>query len=325
MPIVSILIRCYNEEQHIGRLLSGILQQQEVDYEIIIVDSGSTDATVNIAQRYPVKLITIDPEEFSFGYSLNLGCKYASGEYLVFASAHVYPLYKDWLKQLITPLQNNLQLALTYGKQRGNELTQFSEHQIFSQWFPEQSQDSQATPFCNNANAAIRRDLWQKYPYNEELTGLEDLDWAKRVVQTGYQIAYVPDAEIIHVHQETPQRIYNRYRREAIALKYIFPHQTFSFWDFISLLLGNTFSDYSHAWHEQALLRNLWNIPQFRLMQFWGTYQGYHQKEPSNQQLQQTFYYPRRLKQKHSPSNATNSLQIDYSQIITPKESIPKR
>ncbi|NEQ09520.1 MAG: glycosyltransferase, partial [Moorea sp. SIO4E2] len=66
MPETSIIIRCYNEEQHIGRLLSGIMQQTIQDVEIIVVDSGSTDATPSIASRYPVKLLSIKPEEFSF-------------------------------------------------------------------------------------------------------------------------------------------------------------------------------------------------------------------------------------------------------------------
>src|SRR5438552_9492978 len=99
MPKVSIIIRCHNEEEHIGRLLSGILQQTIKDVEIILVDSGSTDATLSIARRYPVRILHIAPQEFSFGRSLNRGCEAAEGELLVFASAHVYPLYKDWLEK----------------------------------------------------------------------------------------------------------------------------------------------------------------------------------------------------------------------------------
>ncbi|WP_318286205.1 glycosyltransferase family 2 protein [Limnospira fusiformis] len=87
----SLVIRCYNEEQHIGRLLSGITQQTLTDREIIIVDSGSTDATVSIASRYPVKIVSIRPEDFSFGRALNLGCRADSGDIIVIASAHVYP------------------------------------------------------------------------------------------------------------------------------------------------------------------------------------------------------------------------------------------
>ncbi|MFM6205689.1 glycosyltransferase family 2 protein, partial [Planktothrix sp.] len=93
----SLVLRCYNEEQHIGRLLSGILQQTLQDYEIIVVDSGSTDATVAIACRYPIKLLSIQPQEFSFGRALNLGCQAATGDIIVTASAHVYPVYRDWL------------------------------------------------------------------------------------------------------------------------------------------------------------------------------------------------------------------------------------
>ena len=201
-------------------------------------------------------------------------------------------MYKDWLKQLITPLANT-KLALTYGKQRGNSTTKYSEHQVFASWFPDVCSSSQNHPFCNNANAAIRKSLWEQVPYNEELTGLEDLDWAKRVMDLGYKIAYIPEAEIIHVHDETLRKIYNRYRREALALKKTFPQEKFTLWDFFRLFIANTFSDYKSAWHDKILTKNLKSIPSFRLMQFWGTYMGYVQKAPVSQQLRQTFYYPK--------------------------------
>ncbi len=73
--LLSIIIRCYNEEQHIGRLLSGIMQQTVQNVEIIVVDSGSTDATLSIVSDYPAKILSIKPEEFSFGRSLNIGCR----------------------------------------------------------------------------------------------------------------------------------------------------------------------------------------------------------------------------------------------------------
>jgi len=90
MGSVLVIIRCFNEEQHIGRLLSGILQQTVQDTEIIVVDSGSTDATLSIVVRYPVRTVSVRPEEFSFGRSLNAGCRAAEGEFIIIASAHVY-------------------------------------------------------------------------------------------------------------------------------------------------------------------------------------------------------------------------------------------
>ncbi len=311
---VSIVIRCYNEEQHIGRLLSGIMQQTIPDVEIIVVDSGSTDATVAIASRYPIQLVSIRPEEFSFGYSLNRGCREASGEFLVIASAHVYPVYRDWIERLLAPFADP-QVALTYGRQIGNELTKYSEHQVLARWFPVQSRLAQDYPFCNNANAAIRRAVWAQLPYDETLTGLEDIDWARRAMALGYKISYVADAEIVHVHEETPQRIYNRYRREAIALKRIFPEEQFRLRDFVRLFLSNLFNDYAHAWRDGVLWANLSSIAMFRLMQFWGTYRGFQQGSLTSQ-LKQTFYYPGRVSHMlSSDQSAREQQRIDYTSV----------
>lgn len=312
----SIVIRCYNEEQHIGRLLSGILQQTVQDVEIIVVDSGSTDATVSIASRYPVKILTICPQDFSFGRSLNLGCEAANGDFIVIASAHVYPVCKDWLERLLAPFDDP-DVALVYGKQRGNETTRYSEHQVFAKWFPEQSNLDQDHPFCNNANAAIRRSLWERLPYNEELTGLEDIDWAKRAMQLCYKIAYAAEAAVVHVHDETPGQIYNRYRREAIALKRILPQERFNLWDFVRLFPANVISDCYHAWHDGVLWRELREIITFRLMQFWGTYRGFTRRAPVSSQLKRTFYYPNHLSvATQEVESLASGRRIDYADLL---------
>ena len=142
-PKASIIIRCYNEERHSGKLLSGISQQTCQDFEVILVDSGSTDATLAIASHYPVNIISIKPEEFSFGRSLNRGCHIAKGEYLVIVSAHVYPIHKDWLEQLLRPFDTP-QVALVYGKQRGDEVSKYSEHQVFSRRSEEHTSELQS-------------------------------------------------------------------------------------------------------------------------------------------------------------------------------------
>src|SRR5687767_7757499 len=134
-PKASIIIRCYNEERHIGRLLDGVLCQTVQDVEIIAVDSGSTDGTLSILSQYPVTVLNIRPEDFSFGRSLNMGCQAASGEFIIAASAHVYPVSKHWLESLLAPFADS-RVALVYGKQMGNEVTKYSEQQVFAQWFP---------------------------------------------------------------------------------------------------------------------------------------------------------------------------------------------
>jgi glycosyltransferase involved in cell wall biosynthesis len=299
---LSIVIRAYNEERHIGRLLDGIQQQTLADVEVILVDSGSTDATIDIARRYPVHVVHIRPDEFTFGRSLNRGIAAAHGEFIAITSAHIYPVYPDWLERLLAPFADP-QVALAYGKQRGDASTKFSEQQVFAHWYPQISEPRQTHPFCNNANAMIRRSLWELHPYDENLSGLEDLDWAHWAVQQGYVLAYVAEAEVVHVHDETPRGVYNRYRREAMAFKRIFPHERFVLRDFLRLSLSNIASDVWHAARQGVLWISLASIFWFRLMQFWGTYQGYCYPGPLTWQLRQTFYYPRGIVSASQPAS----------------------
>lgn len=296
----SIVIRAYNEVTHIERLLTGIRQQtlggESVrDIEVILVDSGSSDGTVEIASQFkapfPIHIVHIQPEDFTFGRSLNRGIQHAQSPWIVIASAHVYPVYPDWLERLLAPFSDE-QVVLTYGKQRGNHLSHFSEQQIFATWYPERSQPHQPYPFCNNANAAILRRAWEEHPYDESLSGLEDLDWANWVVQKGYAISYCAEAEIIHVHQESPHSVFNRYQREAMAFKRIFPQQRFGRVDLVRLVSSNIFSDLRQAARQKVILRSIGSVFWFRWMQFWGTYQGYRLTGPLTWQLRQTFYYP---------------------------------
>ena len=218
----SIVIRAYNEAGHLPRLLEGISHQTVKDAEIILVEFRSTDDTVSIAESFGARVVRIAAEEFTFGRSLNLGIQAAEHEIIIIASAHVYPVYPDWLECLLRPLEDE-KVALVYGKQRGTATSKFSEHQIFQQWFPEADVARQPSPFCNNANAAVRRSLWEQHPYDETLPGLEDVAWAKWAQSQGWEVAYASKAEIIHAHNEKPRDVLNRYRREGMAFKHIFP------------------------------------------------------------------------------------------------------
>lgn len=287
----SIVIRAYNESRHLPRLLDGIAKQTYGTVETIVVDSGSTDATVQIAEAFGARIVSIPAEEFTFGRSLNLGIAAARSDFIVIASGHVYPVYPDWLERLLQPFVDH-KVALTYGKQRGPDGSRFSEQQIFRQWYPEQDIAHQPSPFCNNANAAVRRSLWEQHAYDETLTGLEDVAWAKWAQSQGYAVAYCAHAEIIHVHHETPRAVYERYRREAMAFKRIFPESHFSAYDCARLTASNIVADLAQAAREHVLGHSLASIWWFRVGQFWGTYQGYRHSSAVTQELRQRFYYP---------------------------------
>jgi len=308
---VSVIVRCFNEERHIGRLLSGLVRQARPADQIIVVDSGSTDATLAIASRFPVEIHSIEPERFSFGRSLNIGCRAASGDLLVFVSAHVYPVYDTWLSELTAPFSDP-DVALAYGRQTGNGHTKYSEHRVMERWFPATSVARQDHPFCNNANAAVRRVVWASQPYDEELTGLEDLDWAKRAFEAGHAISYVATAPVVHAHEESWSQILNRYRREAIAHKRIYREQRMSAIEAIRLAAANTASDYVHAARDGVLGANLGSIPAFRAAQFLGTYRGFRQRGEASAVLRRRFYYPHGWRRPVSHEQPPNARLIDY-------------
>jgi glycosyltransferase involved in cell wall biosynthesis len=109
-PITSFVIRTYNEEKWIGTVLQTLLDQTRKDFEIIIVDSGSTDSTLEIVKKFPVKLIQIPKEDFNFSYALNIGIKDAKSKYIGILSGHSVPTKKTWYEESIK-LFNNSELA----------------------------------------------------------------------------------------------------------------------------------------------------------------------------------------------------------------------
>jgi rhamnosyltransferase len=308
---ITVVIRAFNEEKHIGRLLYGISQQTCPNPEVILVDSGSTDETLAIAAQYSVKILHIQPEDFTFGRSLNTGIAAASGDLVVIISAHCYPIYPDWLEKLTQPFINQ-NVALSYGKQRGGETNYYAEHQFFRKYFPDNSVLQQSHSYSHNANAAIRRKLWEIQPYDENLTGLEDLAWSSWAMESGYEIAYVAEAEVIHEHNETMKQVYKRYMRESIALKSILPNSKFSFFHFLRQWLVSTLSDLIHARRDQELGKYAGQVILFRLMQYWGTFKGYQFAGKIDTKLHQAFYYPpNALDEKKSKPRMIN--HIDYN------------
>jgi glycosyltransferase involved in cell wall biosynthesis len=310
---VSVVIRCRNEEAHIGRLLTGLIRQSHRPDEIILVDSGSTDATLSIASAFPVSVVHISHDEFSFGAACNLGFEEATSDVVVLVSAHCYPVYDSWIARLVEPFADR-DVALAYGRQTGPPHARFSEQRLFSRWFPSESVRRQRHPFCNNANAAVRRSVWESgLRYDEHLTGLEDLDWAKRTIAAGHVMSYVAEAPVVHVHEESFDQVVNRYRREAIAHRQIDAEQTIGMVDALRLAAANIVGDLAAAQRRGQLVRNAVDIPRFRIAQFYGTYRGFAQQGPVTALLRERFFFPEGPSDK-SAEPVTAERPIDYDE-----------
>jgi rhamnosyltransferase len=291
---VSIVIRTLNEAEWLGDALAAVAGQEMDDrsVEVIIVDSGSTDATLEIAKKFGARIVTINKAEFTFGRSLNVGCEAARGRIIAIISGHCIPASKKWLSNLIAPLGAD-GIVYTYGKQVGHERSKYSEHRLFKKYFPDASNLPQKGFFCNNANSAILRDTWADNKFDEELTGLEDMEIGKRLVNFGQKIGYVADAPVVHIHEESWQKVRIRYEREAIALQAIMPEIHVSLLDFVRYASHGIALDIVAAFKDKRLLKEFYSIVMFRTMQFWGTYCGNNDHRNMSRARKESYFYPR--------------------------------
>jgi rhamnosyltransferase len=215
---VSVIMRTRNEARALPSTVAAIRAQAFVSSpEVIVVDSGSTDGTLETAGRLGVdRLIDVSSEPFSYGRSLNRGAAAAGGEVLVLLSAHACPAHDRWLARLVRPLDHPA-VAGVYGAQ----------HPWPDSWPPvalDYRRCYGEVPclhrvpeqvFFSNANAAVRRSRWRDLPFDEDLPACEDQQWASSAVARGWIIAYEPEAAVRHSHNEGPLQLCRRRAREA--------------------------------------------------------------------------------------------------------------
>jgi rhamnosyltransferase len=292
--LVSIVIRTYNEERYLPEVLLAVSEQTVPadQREVILVDSGSKDRTLEIAKHYGCRIVHIKQSEFSFGRSLNVGCEAARGRYLVFISGHCVPTQNTWLANLLAPLEAKA-AGISFGRQEGGPETKFSEHQLFAKYFPAGDLPPPTEFFCNNANAAVRHDLWDRIRFDETLTGLEDMHFARRAVGEGEKVRYVPISIVYHYHHESWQKVKIRYEREAIALQRIMPEVQVHATDALRYFVAGVFGDWARAISQKRFLKSALEIICFRFCQYHGTWKGNHIHRQLSRKSKEKYFYPR--------------------------------
>lgn len=294
MTDISIIFRALNEERWFDDALQACKQQKldGLTSEIVLVDSGSTDRTLPIAESHDVRVVHIAKRDFTFGRSLNWGCEAARGRILVFISAHCIPSHDRWLQNLVQPLLNGT-VDYTYGRQIGHEVSKFSEKRLFAKYFPEFDRLPQEGFFCNNANAAILADVWSKYRFDEECTGLEDMVLARQIVRDGGKIGYVASAPVVHIHEETLRQTRNRYYREALTLREIMPEVHVTVFDAMRYFMAGAAFDLGAAMKQKLFFRKFSEIIGFRYMQYLGAWRGHNEHRRLSRAQKEAYFYPK--------------------------------
>lgn len=289
----SVIVRTLNEARYLAGLLESIASQDVhgLGFEVIVVDSGSTDGTVGIAESHGCRVLHIDKKSFSFGRSLNLGCRAALGDILVIVSGHCIPVNDRWMMELTAPILEEA-ADYSFGRQIPGPKTKFSEERIFEKYFPAQRPHGQSEFFCSNANAALSFAAWERLRFDEDLTGLEDMELAQRLLRNGGKVMYQPEAVVYHHHDETWGQIRNRYEREAIALQHVMPNVHVSLKDVVRYIATSVFNDAFAAAKKRVFRDNIKEILFYRAHQYLGVYAGNNQHRRLSISEREKYFYP---------------------------------
>ncbi len=200
MSEISIIIRTYNEERWISECLRQLQDQTLDDFEVILVDNLSTDKTVEKAKHVHPELKLVEIDNYLPGLALNKGIRASSGEFFVCLSAHCIPVDEYWLENLRANFDEHDDVAGVYGRQVPIKSSDpMDKRDLLRAFGPEKRIQTQDT-FFHNANSMVRRDVWDREPFDEEVTNIEDQIWANKVLNMGYRLIYEPDAAVYHHH-----------------------------------------------------------------------------------------------------------------------------
>lgn len=203
---ISIIIRTYNEEKRIRDVLEGIKKQNYKNYEVIIVDSESTDNTLKICKEYDTRIVNIKKKDFNYSYASNVGAEYASGEILCYLSGHSVPVRKDYLK-IANEIFNSEKVGGVYGEVIALPDGSFIE-KLFN-WIGWKKSEKVGTVvekeihpgILSCSNALIRKDIWKSNRFKEELgIGGEDVEMAYRIMKENMTIIKEPRLLVMHSH-----------------------------------------------------------------------------------------------------------------------------
>jgi glycosyltransferase involved in cell wall biosynthesis len=223
MRTVSFIIRTKNEEKDIEKTCK-LIRGQVGDFltEIVVVDSGSTDKTVSLAQRFADVVVSILPEDFSWGRALNIGIKASHGEVIFLLSAHCF-FYDNACVQNGLNLLEEYDISAIYGKQIGDankNIFECAELEIEYPDIPiELSKDNQIHGI-SNACCMLRKEIWINNQYNELLQSSEDYEWYERMTQKGHVFGYTSRIKMVHGHYLSFEYVYKKcYWREYSGRK----------------------------------------------------------------------------------------------------------
>ncbi len=228
--MISVVIPVKDGGDDLVRCLDGIAAQQvDEEVEVVVVDSGSTDGSPDVARAAGAVVHEIPADEFGHGRTRNLAIELARGELLVFTSQDAVAADFAWLATLAEAARSIPDAAGAYGRQLPHPDARPPERFFLDFLYgPEprvqrlgenEPLTFEATLF-SNVNAAIPRRVLERFPFRDDLTMSEDQEWSRRVLREGYALVYEPRAAVNHSHAYTVRTAFRRFFDSGVSAEH---------------------------------------------------------------------------------------------------------
>ena len=203
---VSVVLLTKNAGAHFREVLDVVCRQVlDRPYEVVIVDSTSSDTTTAIAKEFPVTVYQIPALDFGHGKTRNLGARLANGEIIVFLTQDAIPCGNYWLREHLRRLAGE-RVAGVFGRQLPHPRSRPTDDFSYSRDYPahdalinSENADQYSVVF-SDVNSAIRKSLLLRFPFPDDIIVSEDVYWASKVMSEGFSIAYSSRAAVVHSH-----------------------------------------------------------------------------------------------------------------------------
>ncbi len=217
-PFVSIIMRSFNEGWALRETLPALKRQDYRKWELIVIDSGSTDGSVELIRAAkPRHFIQIKAEEYNPSRVMNHGMELSRSEFGVFLNADATPQGSEWLGPLVTGLQDP-KTAAVFGRQIPRPNCQAVFTHDYERCFGLQRDSVKWEHFFSMVSSGIRKDIWSKRGFLQKMQYSEDDEYTRWCREQGYRVGYCPESVVMHSHNYTPEQAYKRSFGEAKAL-----------------------------------------------------------------------------------------------------------
>lgn len=219
-PECTVILRCKNSAHEIGLVLAALFSQDYRDFDLLVIDSGSTDNTLDIVSVYPHRLIRVAPQDYVPGRVLNRGIADNDSPICVFLNSDCVLLCPQALARLVGAFDDPQVMAAFARQVPRPEAWSWVRREYLAS-FPV---IGEAPPWIELSLpfAALRRTAWNEQHFYDEAWGSEDTAWGYRARQRGWKIRYVPDALVMHSHNYTLKQLYGRRFIEGEADSFIY-------------------------------------------------------------------------------------------------------